>query len=198
MSQVPDTDTPTTWERGEREKEELREVIKEFLFQCEPQFSVGLQKLCFYADLYCAERWGRRLLTVDYKAYMYGAYSESINEALHQLVEEDPALFTVPAKRHGKLSKKYGSETGSDSIASGKQKVVEWTCRKTEGMDLPKLTDISKKNSAYRYTKTGDVIDFRAHKERIDEGEIEPDLWSEEKPDDFPQDHDVEDLHKLL
>lgn len=185
--------------------DDTEQVIKEFLFKKDPIFSVKLQKLCYYADLYCVERWGKRLLNVEYKAYMYGAYSEEIHDVLHRVSEEDPAIFTVPAKRRGKLTKKFGSEEKGESLPPAKRIIIDWACTETEGMDTDDLTKFSKKNAAYERTPTGDVIDFEAYRKALLENRVEGTLWEikegdqevEEADDEMPDEFSVEDLASL-
>lgn len=149
---------------------ELIDIVREVLSHNGDRFSVEVQKLCFYADLYAVERYGRRLTDVEYGAYMYGPYSEEITDAL-EAAESEEWLETIPGMRDGRPDTKYDAADGAE-IADGCRKIVEQTIEKLESRSHEGLTKKSRNARAYQWTKGGETIDFVDYHARIDSPEF--------------------------
>lgn len=148
------------------------EVVREFLYQGDGLFPVKVQKLVFYADVYCTEKYGARLSTADFKPFMYGAYSEEIREALNKL-KERPEIATKPGMRNGQVELKYYSSTASE-LSNKLQNIVSEVLERTADWNVDDLTKFSKKNWLFAETDYDEVIEFGVYREALENSETSP------------------------
>lgn len=148
----------------------LIDIVREVLSHNGDRFSVEVQKLCFYADLYAVERYGRRLTDIEYGAYMYGPYSEEIADALEEAESED-WLETIPGMRDGRPDTKYDAAGGAE-ISDACRKIIKQTVKRLKPLSHDELTKKSRNARAYQWTKGGDTIDFVTYHNKIDNPEF--------------------------
>jgi hypothetical protein len=154
---------------------DLRAVIKEILHHNGGRYSVEVQKLCFHADLYAVEQYGRRVTDVDYGAYMYGPYAEVISEEL-EAAESASWMTITPTMRKGRPDKRYDSTEESESLADGCQKIIRETVNQLTHLDTSELTNASRRRTIYRLTDGGETLNFAEYNTQLESGDVTPDL----------------------
>lgn len=151
--------------------DDLKKVTKELLYQCGDCFAVRVQKLIFYSDMYCTERYNKRLTQADFKPTMYGGYAEDIRDALDELEKE--GIPTTTGTRKGRITTRYMWEEETD-LEEGRKEVIADVCEVTESVDTESLTRLSKRNWLFENTEYDAVMDFAKYREALEEGEAEP------------------------
>ncbi|MEZ3142785.1 Panacea domain-containing protein [Halobaculum sp. MBLA0143] len=145
---------------------DLSDIIREVLSYNGGRFSVEVQKLCFFSDLYAVERYGRRLTNVRYGAYMYGPYSDEIADELGN-AESSNWMEMTPAMRDGHSDTRYNASDGAD-LTKGCEHVIRAAVDKLESLSHDELTIKSRESLPYKRTPGGEPIDFVDHYERGD------------------------------
>jgi hypothetical protein len=140
---------------------DLSDIIREVLSYNGGRFSVEVQKLCFFSDLYAVERYGRRLTDVEYDAYMYGPYSDDIADELENAESSDWMEMT-PAMRDGHSDTRYDASDGAD-LTEGCEHVIRAAVDELEPLSHDELTVKSRESPPYRRTPGGEPIDFVDH-----------------------------------
>lgn len=143
---------------------DLSDIIREILSYNGGRFSVEVQKLCFFSDLYAVERYGRQLTNVIYGAYMYGPYSDEIADELEKAESSDWMQMT-PAMRDGHSDTRYDASDGAD-LTEGCEHVIRAAVDELEPLSHDELTVKSRESLPYRRTPGGEPIDFVDHYER--------------------------------
>jgi uncharacterized protein YwgA len=137
------------------------------------RFSVEVQKLCFFADVYAVEKYRARLTSLEYGAYMYGPYSEEISERLDGLAQRGK-IETRVAMRNGKTDAKYDVERHPDSLTNGQRQVLRKTVEQLEEYDPADLTDLSRENWMYKTADSGDLLSFEQYANELERGNTTP------------------------
>lgn len=152
----------------------------------EGRFSVEVQKILFYSDMYAVEKFGGRLTQADYKPMMYGAYSDHISEGLEKLASEREDIITRTDLRDGNTDTSY-IHLGETSF--GIEDFVQDVLTRISDMTIEELTEFSKMNYLYREADSGEILSFEEYEEALESGEVEPmiidstDCEQVEKPD---------------
>lgn len=154
---------------------DLRAVIKEILHHNGGRYAVEVQKLCFHADLYAVEQYGRRVTDVEYGAYMYGPHAEEISEEL-EAAESASWMETTAAMRKGRPDKRYNSPDPSETLADGCRRIIRKTVDNLTHLSTSDLTNASRRRKIYRLTDGGDPLDFVKYRRELEREELTPDL----------------------
>lgn len=147
--------------------------------------SIQIQKIMFYADCYCVEKFGRRFSKVDYLPMMYGAYSEEIKQAIERVVQEDE-IKSTKTTRDGARRKVYKYNSSEMDTPEDFNEFVDDIIEQTERMTTNELTDMSKQNYLYRKTDPKDRLSFKQYFESLKNTEASPVATDKISDDGFP------------
>ncbi|AAV47143.1 unknown [Haloarcula marismortui ATCC 43049] len=153
----------------------LQEVIKAFLQTHQFLHQYRLQKLIYLAELMYREKHeGRPLTEAEYKPYMYGAYSEDVDDTLSEL-RGDPEVKAENQHRYRNSKTTYKGEIEDLDIPSDVEDLVEVVTNMTRRMSSDDLAQWSKSTYLFDETDYNDEMEFEKYLSAIREGEVEPD-----------------------
>lgn len=161
--------------------DEIQQVIKEFLSKYRYLYEIRIQKLVYYGELYCLENYDRRLTDAEFKPYMYGSFSETVRQALHDL-----DIPTEEARRNGNKTVKYLSYgVDGGELEPAKKKIISRVHQLTKNESTESLAKMSKESWLYQNEEFDEPMDFERFLKEGKSGEFfdpeSPELDEEEK-----------------
>lgn len=169
----------------EDDREELKEIIVEFLSKYEALYEKRIQKLIFYSEIEAAIKTGQRLTDATFMPYDYGPYSTTITEALEELNDEG----RVSIRDNGQ----YATALDGGSLSPKKKYLIERFHEETKRMSTDELVERAKDTWLWKHFEHAEEMDFATY---IDEVIMSPELrHCLEDPDRDPvEDPDIERL----
>ncbi|RDZ49814.1 hypothetical protein C5C07_20065 [Haloferax sp. Atlit-4N] len=151
---APLTQTNST----EEELERTQFIIKEFLVQSHHSelFETRIQKLIFYTEVYCILHYRRRLTNVEYRPYMYGAFSRDVRAALNSLDEVTRRKTVIQGNR----TTGYSLSDHSSSLSDGIQNIIEKVCEYVSEESTEELAQFSKSSWLFENTEYDHPMNF--------------------------------------
>lgn len=178
------TDPPITL--SEDDKNELKEIVIEFLSKYDRLYEKRVQKLIFYGEVHTAQETGQRLTDATYIPYDYGPYSKAVIQALDELTEE---------RKISKASNgQYTTTRDGGELSSKKKYLIDRIHEMTKRMSTDELVDRAKDTWLWTNFEYAEEMDFATY---IDEVVLSPEVRRkigrlERDPVDDP------DLERLL
>lgn len=138
------------------ESERLRNIILEFTDRPKEHAisEVGIQKLVYITDVYCAVYYGKRITNTDFKRYQYGAYSEEI----HEILESSEEIGRKPVIQNRVRSVEYWNR-GEGDLCTECKKITNTIKTKFRSYSEEELAKFSKQSWLYKNSNNGH-IDF--------------------------------------
>lgn len=156
---------------------DLQKVLAKILSHRQDSFPPEIQKLCFYADLYTVEAFGRRLSKATYEVDMYGPYSQDVSKALEGITDEFQNVTAEPALFRGHQRWRYSTrgdvQTG---LIEARRRILEHVCERTADTTAGELERISKNNWLYQETPGGEQLDFEKYCHELNDRNANPTL----------------------
>jgi uncharacterized phage-associated protein len=167
------------------DKQELKEIVVEFLSRYEGLYEKRIQKLIFYGEIATAIKTGQRLTDADFMPYDYGPYSRAITNVLDELVEEG----RISIREDGQ----YATTLSGGNISPKKTYLIGKIHSETKRMSTDELVDRAKDTWLWKNYEYGEDMDFA---EYIDEVIMSPDErdMAREPERDPVEDADMERL----
>jgi len=149
----------STQEPQNSAKISLEELIKGFLRHNDFLHEFRLQKLIYLAELISLKENQERLSNANFKPYMYGAYSDDINDALEEL---EPELDTSSDLQHGKITTVYKGSKDEADLPKEIDKIIQRISETVNSNKIPneELGSWSKETWLYENTPFGEPMDF--------------------------------------
>ena len=145
---------------------ELKEVIKEILYNLDFAYNYRLQKLVFYGDIWCLQNFGKRLTSASFKPFHHGSYSEDIVDALDELASEDKIEYRV-VRKNGNETRKYLGHREGGRLSSGKKRIVKEITDETDTLTTDELAQFTKQTWLFNNTEKGEPMDFEYYAENV-------------------------------
>lgn len=153
-------DDMSSGEATQRNREEVKEIIRGFLSRNEFLHEFRLQKLVYLAELISAAEREERLTDADYKPYMYGAYSEDVSKALKEM---DDSIETKADLRHGKVVTSYRSRGDSPELSDDIEDILDRVQSLVANLSSEELGEWSKETWLYENTPYGEPMNFEKY-----------------------------------
>lgn len=171
---------------SERDMDELKEVIIEFLSKYEGLYEKRIQKLIFYSETETAMKTGQRLTDASFMPYKYGPYSRVIRQALDELEEEG----RISIRDNGQ----YATALDGGELSPKKKYLIGRLHEESKRMSTTELVERAKDTWLWKEFEEEEHMDFATY---IDEVIMSPEMCnstevSERQPVDDP------DLERLL
>lgn len=173
--------TITQTDLTEEELERLHSVIKHFLVCSERDelFETRIQKLIFYAEVYCILHYRRRLTSAEYRPYMYGAFSRDVRDAINSLDDITRRKTVIQSDR----TTAYSLDRYEDSESIDIRAVIEKVCNHVDKESTEELAQFSKNSWLFENTEYNHPMEFPEFAEALDANpEIEEELRSRMPP----------------
>jgi len=151
----------------------LQDLIMGFLSTHRFLHQFRLQKLIYLAELMYFEKHNKRLSDSEYRPYMYGAYSDDVDEALSEL-KSHPGIKTETSHRYDGKKTSYSADLEPD-LPDDVHALIQAVTNVTRKMSSEDLAEWSKSTYLFEETDFNDEMKFKEYKKRVDSGEIEAD-----------------------
>lgn len=139
------------------DRDELKEVVREFLYRYSFLHEKRVHKLVFYGEVYCLQNYGRRLSDADFKPYHYGPYAELITDTLHELSQKPSVKFEVDGDKTRYMSTEPGK------LSEEKREIIAEIDAETRGMSTQELVQFSKTTWLWKETEEDTLMDFETY-----------------------------------
>lgn len=146
--------------------ENLEEILKEMLYRMDFADNYRLQKVVFYADVWCLQNFGKRLTDATFKPSNHGSYSDDITDALDELVEEGHVDHESVLQDDGP-TRKYKSRQEGGQVSAAKTEILKLILDETGGLSSEELEHFSKQTWLFNNTAEGDTMDFEFYAENV-------------------------------
>ena len=145
----------------------LQNIITYFCFKADPNSITKLTKLCYLADVYHYQMYGKRLTEVPFRHFRYGPWAEEVQMALEELYEKGIIKETKVKTKKGQdatIPKPNVSQAeitlSKDAFETLKDLMIDWGNKTTD-----EIVNYSKKTLPFLGTFFNRKIDFS----RVDE-----------------------------
>lgn len=151
--------------RAAPERSELQDIIVYFTYKMPYLTEIRLNKLIYAAEIYCIEKFGKRLTDIPFMRYHYGPWSPRIGAEGAVISGTDiriesrrtpdghESTFFVPIE-----DKKMSVNILEEKIPVLDDVVEDWRFKSTE-----ELIEFTKSTIPYRRSKFGEVLDLDRH-----------------------------------
>ena len=142
----------------------LRDIIVYFTFKTDYLTEIRLTKLIYIAEIHSIEKFGRRLLGVDFLNYYYGPWSQEISFA-GEILSGGDILIEFDTTLHGYDASFFKPNVDKTTIDLSEEDVSildgvlnDWGFKKT-----PEIIDYAKSTFPYKNSEFGELINFDEH-----------------------------------
>lgn len=168
-----ETDTETV-DFGREASVSVEDLIRGFLGTHRFLHQYRIQKLIYLAELMYSEKHEKPLTKSQYKPYMYGAYSEDVDDVLSNM-KRDPSVESESQYRYGDRKTTYKSSSVDPDLDSEVEELVRIVTDLTRSMSSDEIAEWSKSTYLFDETDYDERMEFRDYVHAIKNGEIEPD-----------------------
>lgn len=143
--------------------QELKEVIMEFLSHYDYLHEYRLQKLVFYGELFCLQKYARRLTDASFIPHHYGCFSDDVRQALEELEDVERELEF----RDGHETHKYLHYDPGGDLHPGKKELIKDIHEETKTLSNEQLAQVSKQSWLFRNTPKEEPMDFDFYRDQV-------------------------------
>lgn len=136
------------------DRQELKEIIKEFVSRYKYLHEKRIHKLLFYSEIYTLQHHEQRISAADFKPYDYGPYAELIRDVLQEL-EQNNELDTDTTGN----KTRYKSTTGGE-LSDEKIKLIKTIHAETRTMRTQQLVKFAKSTPLWQNHQYNETMDF--------------------------------------
>lgn len=144
---------------------ELKGVLEEFLGHLGHASHVRLQRLLFYAEIWCLQTYGRRFTNAGVVACDNGSFSRDVELALEEMCD-DGEVAVVRRGANGR-AEEYQQRADSGDLPLARAAIVEHVCRDTADWSSEQLEAFVEQTWLYENTPTGERMDFETYREEV-------------------------------